>query len=596
MPEAVLIPELAVERGMMKRAKIVATLGPSSSSPEMIRQLIRAGVDVFRLNFSHGTHGDHATRIQNIRAIADEEQRVIGILQDIQGPKIRIGSVKGGEVILKPGTSFFLQSAPREADETGASVSYDNLEKDVPVGAIILMDDGLLELKVTRPTPEGLHCEVVVGGPLRPNKGVNFPSIKMDVEVLTDKDREDLLFGIQHKVDYVAVSFVQEAADMLKVRDFLAHRGSRAHVYAKIERRDAVEAIADIAAVSDGIMVARGDLGVETTPEEVPLAQKLIIAHCNAVGKPVITATQMLDSMIHNPRPTRAEASDVANAIFDGSDAVMLSNETAAGQYPLEAVQTMVRLVLKAEASIMSKPRDNRNLADNAPVGDAISLATAQLADKLRAATIICATATGLSARLVSRHRPRCPIYALTMEHETCRQMTMVWGVVPRVMPRASSDEELIAAAMTDAQREGFVGDGDIVVVTAGSPVGVPGNTNFIKVEVANTILGRGQGLGKRSICGVARLVHSAAEAEAKIQPGDILVAPETTKDFVPAMRRAAGVVVEAGGLTSHAAIVCLQLGIPLLLEFSNWADLPDGELVTLDPARGIVYNGRAQV
>jgi len=579
----------------MKRAKIVATLGPSSSTPDMIRKLVLAGVDVFRLNFSHGKHADHEQRIIDIRAVAAELNRVVAILQDIQGPKIRIGQVKGGEVTLTPGTPFFLQSKLREADEHGASVSYDCLEKDVPAGAVVLMDDGLLELKVIEPTPDGLRCEVVVGGPLRPNKGVNFPSVKMDVDVLSDKDREDLVFGAKHRVDMVAASFVQEAADVLKVKEFLAMHGSKAHVIAKIERRDAVEAIADIAAVSDGIMVARGDLGVETTPEEVPLAQKRIIAHCNMVGKPVITATQMLDSMIHNPRPSRAEASDVANAVFDGTDAVMLSNETAAGQYPLEAVETMVRIVVQAERSALAKRRDNRDLAVGAPIVDAISLATAQLSDKLGAAAIICATASGSSARMVARYRPQAPIAALTMDEETCRKLALVWGVFPRVLPQAYTDEELIANAMTLIQHEGMIQDGDLVVVTAGFPLGVAGNTNFIKVEMASTVVARGQGLGKGAVHGVARRVASPDDAMARIKPGDILVAAETNKDYVPAMRMAGGVIVREGGLTSHAAIVCLQLGIPLLLEVAEWDQLPDGEVITMDPNRGVIFKGKAR-
>ncbi|HEY9721721.1 MAG TPA: pyruvate kinase, partial [Oscillatoriaceae cyanobacterium] len=412
----------------LKRAKVVATLGPASSSPEMIRKLIDAGVDVFRLNFSHGTHDDHAARIANIRAISQDMNCVVAVLQDIQGPKIRIGEVKGGEVLLTPGTEFWLQSAPVLADEHRASVSYENLEKDVPVGAQVLLDDGLLELKVLEVRPDGVRTEVVVGGPLKPHKGVNFPGVKMNVAVVTEKDKEDLIFGAKQGVDFVAASFVQEPEDVLMVREFLAGLGSRAHVISKIERRGAVEKIAAITAVSDGIMVARGDLGVETLPEEVPLAQKRIIAHCNAVGKPVITATQMLDSMIHNPRPTRAEASDVANAVFDGTDAVMLSNETAAGAYPLEAVATMVRIVKEAERAHLANHRSDRDVRPGSSVSDAISLATAQLADKLGAAAIITATALGGSARMVSRYRPGSPIFALAMSEMVARQLALVWG------------------------------------------------------------------------------------------------------------------------------------------------------------------------
>jgi pyruvate kinase len=580
----------------LKRVKIVATLGPSSSSPEMIRKLILAGVDVFRLNFSHGKHPDHAERIKNIRAISAELNRVVAILQDIQGPKIRIGDVENGEVLLTPGTEFFLSSTPTVANEHKASITYENLEKDIPAGATILLDDGLLEMKVLEVTAAGLRCEVVVGGPLKPNKGVNFPGVKMNVDVVTPKDKEDLLFGIEQGVDLVAASFVQEPSDVLMIREYLAHHGSRAKLISKIERREAVEAILDIVAVSDGCMVARGDLGVETSPEEVPMAQKAIIAACNAAGKPVITATQMLDSMIHNPRPSRAEASDVANAVLDGTDAVMLSNETAAGAYPLEAVETMVRIAMRAEEVMRAKRRADRDIRPGAPVSDAISLATAQLADKLEAAAIVTATVTGSSARMVSRYRPQCPIFALSMSEEVARQLALVWGVYPRVLPQAMSDEELIGSALQAAKREGLVADGELVVITAGTPLGVPGNTNFIKVEVASTVLAKGMGLGKRSVVGTARVATTAEEALKKVQAGDILVVPGTDKDFVPAMRLAGGVICECGGLTSHAAIVCLQLGIPLLLESEGWKEIPDGETITLDPNRGVVFQGKAKV
>jgi pyruvate kinase len=482
------------------------------------------------------------------------------------------------------------------ADEHRASVTYANMEKDVPVGATILLDDGLLEMKVLENRPDGLRCEVVVGGPLKPNKGVNFPGVKMDVDVITEKDKEDLRFGVEHGVDLVAASFVQDPADVLMIRELLAGMGSRAKLIAKIERREAVETINDIVAVADGCMVARGDLGVETNTEEVPLAQKRIIAACNAAGKPVITATQMLDSMIHNPRPTRAEASDVANAVFDGTDAVMLSNETAAGAYPLEAVQTMVRIVMAAEEADMARRKADRDIRPGAPVSDAISLATAQLADKLDAAAIITATVTGTSARMVSRYRPQSPIFALSMSDEVARQLTLVWGVYPRCFEEATSDEALINGALDRAKAAGMVHDGELVVITAGTPLGVPGNTNFIKVEVASTVLARGMGLGKRPVTGVARRAGSAEEAQAKVQAGDILVVSGTDKEYVPAMRLAGGVICECGGLTSHAAIVCLQLGIPLLLEATDTDQIKDGEVITLDPSRGVVFRGKAKV
>lgn len=579
-----------------RHVKIVATLGPSSSSPEAIAKLIELGVDVFRLNFSHGKHPDHLLRIQSIRAAAQAAGKHVAILQDIQGPKIRIGEVEGGEVQLVPGQRFSLTSRERIATAEGASVSYDQLEADVPQGATVLLDDGNLELKVLEVKPTEVVTEVVVGGPLRPHKGVNFPGVEMNVEVLTDKDREDLLFGIEHDVDWVAASFVQRPADVLLIKEFLASRGSKAQVISKIERREAVHQIADIAAISDGVMVARGDLGVETAPEEVPMAQKRIIATCNRLGKPVITATQMLDSMIHNPRPTRAEASDVANAVFDGTDAVMLSNESAAGAYPFAAVATMDRIVREAEKALLSQDRTNRTLVPGQAVADAVSLATAQLSDKLEAAAIVVATSGGTSARMVSRYRPRSPIVSMSADERVSRQLALVWGVLPRVIPEPSTDEALVAEAMARIQAEGLVQSGDVVVLTAGTPLGVPGQTNFIKVEIVNNLLARGMGLGHASVHGTARVVASAEEALAQVEKGDILVAPETNRDYVPAMQRAAGVVVEMGGLTSHAAIVCMQLGIPLVLEVGDWKELPDGQIITLDPKRGVIYQGVAKV
>ncbi|HEY9899001.1 MAG TPA: pyruvate kinase [Pantanalinema sp.] len=579
-----------------KSTKIVATLGPASSNDEVVRRLIEAGVDVFRLNFSHGTHETHLANIERVRRIAKEMGRHIALLQDIQGPKIRVGEIKGGQVTLIPGQTFILTTQPLEGNEQMASVSYERLTEDIEPGKRILLDDGLLELQVVEVKPEMLVTRVMVGGPLKPRKGVNFPGSPLKISVLTDKDRRDLAFGAQHGVDLVAASFVQQASDVLEVKDCLAKNGVRTPVIAKIERREAVQALAEIVAVADGVMVARGDLGVEIPVEDVPLVQKQIIRMCNLEGKPVITATQMLDSMIHNPRPTRAEASDVANAILDGTDAVMLSNETAAGSYPLEAVETMARIALQVERNV--RPTERPELEEDyaRPVQDAIAHAATRMVPELNASAIITATYSGSSARHVSKYRPNCPIIAASCNEEVCRQMALVWGVVPMHIAENDNIESLFTEAVDCAKGMAILAPGDLAIMVAGVPMGEAGTTNSIKVEVITSIITRGMGLGQRPISGIARVASTPREAMSKLEPGDILVTHQTDAEWTPAMERANGTVVHAGGLTSHAAIVSLELGKPVILGTEDLGKIHDGMVITLDPVRGLVLSGQVKI
>jgi len=579
-----------------KCTKIVATLGPASSSDEVVRRLIEAGVDLFRLNFSHGTHETHRDNILRIRRLARDADRNVAILQDIQGPKIRIGQVKDGEVALKAGQTYMLTPTEVEADERRAYVSYPRLAQDVNPGDRILIDDGLLELHVLGSEGSDLITRVIVGGPLRPHKGVNFPGATLKISVLTEKDKVDLQFGAEMGVDLVAASFVQNAHDVLEVKEYLLRFGKRTPIIAKIERREAVQSVRDIVLVADGVMIARGDLGVEIPVEDVPLVQKEIIRCCNLEGKPVITATQMLDSMIHNPRPTRAEASDVANAILDGTDAVMLSGETASGGYPVESVEMMVRIAVNTERSL--RPTERPELREHyvRPVQDAIAHAATEMVPELGAAAIITATYSGSSARMVSKYRPQCPIVAATLHEDTSKQLAVVWGVYPVHLPETSSTEELFKHAISLATSQGLVEDGDVVIMVAGVPMGLPGTTNLIKVEVVSIVLARGMGLGQRAVSGVARHFKDPVAAREQLGEGDVLIAEYTDADWTRAMARAGALCVRAGGLTSHAAIVALELGIPVLLSVEEIESIPDGALVTVDPVRGVVFQGQVKI
>lgn len=573
-----------------RRTKIVATIGPATSSPEVLRDLIEAGATTLRLNFSHGTHDDHQRSIRLIRQTSFELNQPVGILQDLQGPKIRLGRFADGSIVLKKGDRFILTSNQMIGTQEMSSVTYEPLAEEVPEGAVILLDDGRVEMRVEeikRSTGE-LHCQVIVGGVLSNNKGVNFPGVYLSIKALTDKDRKDLTFGLDQGVDWVALSFVRNPQDVLEIKELISAAGKQVPVIVKIEKHEAIQEMEAILSISDGVMIARGDLGVELPAEDVPILQKRLIITANRMGIPVITATQMLDSMVHSPRPTRAEVSDVANAILDGTDAVMLSNETAVGKFPIEAVKTMAQIALRTE----QEPY-NRTIEDSGrSIPNAISQAVGRIAGQLDAAAIMTLTKTGATARNVSKFRPQKPILAVTPHVDVARQLQLVWGVKPLLVLDLPSTGQTFQAAVNVAQEKELLNEGDLVVMTAGTLQGVSGSTDLIKVEVVTAIRGRGIGIGQGSVSGRARIVHTASDAS-NFPPGEILVATSTTVDMVDAIRKASGIITEDGSLTSHAAVIGLRLSVPVLVGVKNATSaIRDGEIITLDMQRGVIYAG----
>jgi len=582
----------------MRRTKIVCTIGPVSESASMIRKLIESGMDVARLNFSHGTHADHAERIQTIRSVGQELGKDIGILLDIQGPKIRTGLLKGGRIELITGNRVILTSEPIEGSAERFSVSYGGLPQDVSEGSTLLLVDGLIGLRVEGVNGTEIHCIVTHGGVLKNRQGINAPGVRLRIESVTKKDIEDIKFGIEQGVDMIAASFVRKPEDVLVIRDLLNEANVEMDIISKIEALEALPLLDDILAVSDGFMVARGDLGVEIPTEEVPIVEKQMISMCNKAGKPVITATQMLDSMERNPRPTRAEASDVANAIFDGSDAIMLSAETASGNYPVESVRTMAQIALRAERAIFANEVTLvQKAVTHLSITDAISHAAQSIAEDLGAKAVVTATQSGNTARMVSKHRPCALIIAATPSERVARRLRVSWGVFPIVVKESNSTDDMLEVSVGGALSSGLVEHGDVLVITAGVPVGVAGTTNMLKVHTVGEVLAQGSGIGQRPASGVVCAAHSAEEAVAKIQPGAILVVSATDKDYVPAMEQAAAIVAVEGGLTSHAAVVALSFGIPVIVGVSEaFERLLDGQVVTIEPCRGLIYNGRARV
>ncbi|NMA94453.1 MAG: pyruvate kinase [Clostridiales bacterium] len=472
----------------MRKTKIVCTLGPASGDPNVLSKLLEMGANVVRLNFSHGDHEEHAARIDLVKEIRKKKELPVAILLDTKGAEIRLGKFKEERVYIGEGQTFILTTKPFTGDETRAHVSYEDIVDDVREGTHILIDDGLVELVVDRVLDTEVYCTVLNGGILSDHKGVNIPGIPLNLPNLTEKDKADIIFGIEKDVDYIAASFVQDADDIISIRGFLKeHGGEDIHIIAKIENQLGVDNIDDIIQAADGIMIARGDLGVEIPIENVPLVQKRIIQKCILAGKPVITATQMLDSMMRNPRPTRAEASDVANAIYDGSDAIMLSGETAMGKYPLEAFNTMVKIALQVEDDIdYGASFSDDCMSDISTTTQAISHASCAVASELGANAIITPTKSGYTAKMVSRYRPGPPIIATTTSSGVCRKLGLVWGVSPILSPNIESTDEMIEKSVKIAKEGGFIKEGDTVIITAGLPVGEGGRTNLIKVHVVS--------------------------------------------------------------------------------------------------------------
>ncbi|MEY2859271.1 MAG: hypothetical protein RLZZ74_3584, partial [Cyanobacteriota bacterium] len=573
-----------------RRTKIVATVGPATLEPDILRQLIIAGATTLRINFSHGTQQDHQKAIRLIRQTAFELDQPVGILQDLQGPKIRLGKFAAGKIVLKKGDRYILTSRQVECNQEIGCISYQKLAEEVPENATILLDDGKVEMQVENidKTNQDLHCRVVVGGDLSSNKGVNFPGVCLSVKALTQKDREDLMFGLDQGVDWIALSFVRNPQDILEIKDLIASAGKSIPVIAKIEKHEAIEQMDAILSLCDGVMVARGDLGVELPPEDVPILQKRLIATANRLGIPIITATQMLDSMVNNPRPTRAEVSDVANAILDGTDAVMLSNETAVGSYPVEAVETMATIACRIE----QEQGTNKLKRTKRSITHAISAAVGEIASQLDAAAIMTLTKTGATARNVSKFRPKTPILAITPHVYVSRRLQLVWGVRPLLVLDLSSATQTFQAAINVAQEKNWLAAGDLVVMTAGTLQGVAGSTDLIKVELVKAILGEGSGIGQGAISGRARVAQSAADIT-DFNPGEILVTSSTNAQFVDIIRQASGIITEEDDITSHAAVIGLRLGIPVIVGLKNATEIiREGAILTLDAKRGVVYSG----
>src|SRR4030043_1026025 len=467
-----------------RKTKIVCTIGPASESSKVLKSLMKAGMDVARLNFSHGTHEEHLRKIKEIRKLSDRLKRPVTILQDLSGPKIRVGKVKEGGIGLKRGEKFILTNRRILGDEKGVSVTYPSLPMEVKSGDTLLLADGAIELQVLKSNGQDIECRGIVGGTLPSNKGINFPTGTIRVSPFTKKDREDLLFGIRNGVDMVSLSYVKDAGDIERVKRFLKKKSALLPVIAKIERKEALEKIDEILLSSDGIMVARGDLGVETPIEKVPNVQKMLIRKANVLGKPVITATQMLRSMVDQNRPTRAEATDVVNAIYDGTDAVMLSEETAIGRFPVETVQMMAKISCAAEEQVPFDQFLSREIAEAAGLPQAISYAASFLSEKVKAVAIVVPTESGSTARWVSRLRPRQPILALSRHLSTVRSLNLCWGVTPLLVSDWRDTDDMLKRAKRMPKKSGLASRGDRIVIIAGVPISIPGTTNLIKVEI----------------------------------------------------------------------------------------------------------------
>ncbi|MFB8622510.1 pyruvate kinase [Enterococcus casseliflavus] len=589
----------------MKKTKIVSTLGPASNSVEIISQLIEAGANVFRFNFSHGDHEEQLARMTMVREAVKKTGKDVGILLDTKGAEIRTTVQntteadfgRAGYIQFNVGDETRISMDPEhKGTKEKIAVTYPGLFEDVHVGGHILFDDGLIDMEIKEKDEATRELVVVVknAGMLGSRKGVNAPGVSISLPGITEKDAEDIRFGLDNDIDFIAASFVRKAQDVLEIREILEEKDmTHVQIFSKIESQEGIDNIDEIIKVSDGIMVARGDMGVEIPAEEVPMVQKSIIKKCNAAGKSVITATQMLESMQQNPRPTRAEASDVANAVFDGTDATMLSGESANGDYPVEAVATMARIDVEAEKALSENSTFQINQFDKTDVTETIGLSVARAAKNLGVKTIVAATESGYTAKMISKYRPDADILAVTFDERTKRGLMLNWGVYPTVAEKPSTTDEMFELAAKQAVDLGFAKEGDLILITAGVPVGERGTTNVMKIQLIGSKLLEAQGIGEKSVVANAVIAHSAEEAIEKAKDGMILVVPTTDKEYMPAIEKAAALVVEDGGLTSHAAVVGIAKDLPVIVGAKDaTTTIKDGELVTLDSRRGIVYRG----
>ncbi|MEA3334910.1 MAG: pyruvate kinase [Chloroflexota bacterium] len=577
----------------MLRTKIVCTIGPATDDPEVLRALTEAGMNVARFNMSHGSQEYHGANITNIREISLGIKKAVGVLVDLQGPKLRVGTMPEEGILLEKNQKIVLSTDDIEATRERVPVQFEGLAEEVTSGNHILIDDGLLELVVESSNGKNeVVCRVETGGVLRSNKGMNLPRADLAIPCITAKDREDLRFALQRQADWIALSFVRRAEDVLELKELIRDTspfGRMTPVIAKIEKPEAVDNIDSIIEAADGIMVARGDLGIETSPESVPMMQKMIIRKCLEAGKTVITATQMLDSMIRNPRPTRAEASDVANAILDGTDAIMLSGETAVGKYPVKSVQTMVRIAREVEKNAPYTYEPHVEPAET--ITEAVCMAAADIAESLCAAAIIVPTVGGTTARTLAAFRPSRPIIAVTMKPTTLLRLTLVWGVHPLLSPRTHSTNQVVIGSVTRALEVGMIQEGDTVVVTAGAVGTAPGVTDLIKVHTVARTLARGLGVGSEIATGQVRRLQSPLAGDVELTDDEIAVTDSTDRSFINALSQAAGLITSTGGVdNSHCALLASELGLPAILGIGEDIDaLEEGQWIKMDAEKGVV-------
>lgn len=581
----------------MRKTKIICTIGPASEKEETLRSLIKSGMNAARLNFSHGDYEEHGNRIKIIKKLRKELDEPVAIILDTKGPEIRTGYIKNESVPVHEGQKYIITTRDVDGDDTICSVTYKGLNEDVKPGDRILIDDGLVGMKVEYVDGQDIHCIVMNNGAVGDHKNMNLPGVKIKLPALTEKDINDLKFGIENGIDIVAASFIRTAEDVLSIKKVLEkNNAGDIAVISKVESQEGLNNIDDIIRFSDGVMVARGDLGVQIPTEDVPLAQKMIIEKCNQAGKIVVTATQMLDSMIRNPRPTRAEASDVANAIFDGTDAIMLSGETASGKYPVEALSTMRRIAEKVDKAIEDNTMLSKKSVKHAKtIPDAVSYATVTAASELSASAIITATQSGNTAKMVSKYRPKCPIIAVTPNERAMRKLAVVWGVYPLLSQSFTSEEAVMNNAIKETYDHKFVKKGDLIVLAAGMPIGFKGTTNLMRVHIVGDVLVKGSGMGT-AVYGDAFVARTEKDLD-DISDGDILVVKTLFKGCLTVLDRVSGVITEEGGLTSHLAIECISRGIPIIVGAKDATKIiKNGSFITMDSRTGAVYTGKANV
>ncbi|ALO04356.1 pyruvate kinase [Lactiplantibacillus paraplantarum] len=581
----------------MKKTKIVSTLGPASTDTDTIVKLIEAGANIFRFNFSHGDHEEHLDRLNKVHEAEKITGKTVGIMLDTKGAEIRTTVQANGKSEYKIGDKVRItMDESLDTTHDKIAVTYKNLFDDVHVGGHVLFDDGLLDMKIDEKDEANRELVTTVqnAGVLGSRKGVNAPGVSINLPGITEKDSSDIRFGLDHEINYIAASFVRKPQDVLDIRELLEEKHmEHVQIFPKIESQEGIDNADEILKVCDGLMVARGDMGVEIPAENVPLVQKSLIKKCNALGMPVITATQMLDSMQENPRPTRAEASDVANAVFDGTDATMLSGESANGLYPVESVAMMAKIDEKAENTLAENGTLQLNRFDKTSVTETIGIAIARAAKNLNIKTIVAATESGYTAKMISKYRPNADILAITFDERTQRGLMVNWGVQPIVAEKPETTDDMFDLAASKAVELGFAKEGDLILITAGVPVGERGTTNIMKIQLIGSKLADGQGVGDETVIGKAVIATSAQEAIDKAVEGGVLVTKTTDKDYLPAIEKSSALVVENGGLTSHAAVVGISMGIPVIVGVKDATSvISDGQLITVDSRRGLVYRG----